>query len=145
VLAPDIPANAIKPWLEWPVMVKPVQRFSQSDKGIIREVRRIIGAVGQPEKPLIQTAVMLGHKLFASVLLVPELQWLTGFNHSSRSRCAFTKSIAVRRGFVRKFLRHSALHPFTPDLAGRPASAALVLHFVCRATNQFSFGRFRPF
>ena len=53
----------------------------------MREVRRVIGAVGKPEKPPIQTVVMLGHELFAPVPLVLELQWLTAFNQSSRSRC----------------------------------------------------------
>jgi hypothetical protein len=53
----------------------------------MREVCRVIGGVCQPEKPPIQTMVMLGHELLARRSL--ELPWLTGFNHSSRSRLCF--------------------------------------------------------
>ena len=69
----------------------------------------VIGAVGKPENPPIQTVVMLGHKLFAPVPLVLELHWLTAFNHSSRSRCVPTNRLPVGRASLEISF---AIHPF---------------------------------
>src|SRR5258707_12863851 len=80
MLAPNVPRDAKKPGLKWAALVKPVQRLPKSHKGVVREVRRVVSAVEQPEKPPIQAVVVFGHKFFAPVPLVPELQWPTGFN-----------------------------------------------------------------
>src|SRR5205814_612000 len=83
VLAPEVAGDAIKPGLERAPSIKSIQRLPQSHESVVREIRCVLGGVRQPEKPPIQTVVMLGHKLFALVLLFLQLQWLADFNHSS--------------------------------------------------------------
>src|SRR4030095_10879691 len=109
VFAPDVAGYAVKPGCEGPAIVKPVQRLPQSHKGVMREVRRVIGAVGGPEKPPIQTVVMPGHKLFAPVPLVLQLQWLTAVNHWSGSGGVSINRLPVRRVSLEISF---AVHPF---------------------------------
>src|SRR5258707_346051 len=62
MLAPNVPRDAKKPGLKWAALVKPVQRLPQSHKGVVREVRRVLRTVEQPDKPPIQGGRSVGTK-----------------------------------------------------------------------------------